>query len=70
MKAFVSLAVLGLAVAWSGSAFAQFDQDKMMAEMKKCAVCKNLETDQPSRRVAHLARVPPVCRRLQYRNLA
>src|SRR3954467_596817 len=42
MKAFVSLAMLGLAVAWSGSAFAQFDQDKMMAEMKKCAVCKNL----------------------------
>jgi hypothetical protein len=42
MKAFVSLSVLGLAVAWSGSSFAQFDQDKMMAEMKKCAVCKNL----------------------------
>src|SRR3954454_11691749 len=42
MKAFVPLAVLGLTVAWSGSAFAQLDHQKMMAEMKKCDVCKNL----------------------------
>src|SRR3954465_15297911 len=42
MKALVSLAVLGLGVACSSSVFAEIDHEKMMAEMKKCAVCKNL----------------------------
>src|SRR5919107_528865 len=42
MRAYIPLAVLGLAVAWSGSVFAEVDHDKMMAEMKKCAVCKHL----------------------------
>src|SRR6476659_8848126 len=42
MKALVQLAVLGLIVAWSNAVFAQVDPEKMMAEMKKCAVCKHL----------------------------
>src|SRR4051812_8796256 len=43
MKALVSFAVLGLLAAWSSSVFAaEGDTDKMLAEMKKCAVCKNL----------------------------
>jgi hypothetical protein len=42
MKALVSLAVFGLVAACSSSAFAQLDHEKMMAEMKKCDVCKNL----------------------------
>src|SRR3954463_2194974 len=42
MKAIFSLAVLGLAVAWSSSVFAENETDKMLAEMKKCDVCKNL----------------------------
>jgi DNA mismatch repair ATPase MutL len=42
MKAIISLAVLGLAVTWSSSVFAENETDKMVAEMKKCDVCKNL----------------------------
>jgi hypothetical protein len=42
MKAIFSLAVLGLTVAWSSSVFAENETDKMVAEMKKCDVCKNL----------------------------
>jgi hypothetical protein len=42
MKAIFSLVVLGLAVAWSSSVFAENETDKMLAEMKKCDVCKNL----------------------------
>src|SRR4051794_5483015 len=42
MKALVSLAVLGLVAAWSSSAFAEGDLDKMVSEMKKCDICKNL----------------------------
>ncbi len=45
MKTIVSLAVLGLAVAGSRSVFAEDATDKMVAEMKKCAVCKNLAED-------------------------
>jgi hypothetical protein len=45
MKAIVSLAVLGLAVGWSCSTFGQAQQsnsqqDNLLAEMQKCAVCK------------------------------
>jgi hypothetical protein len=42
MKAAVSLVALGLVVVWSGAAFAADQTDKIVAEMKKCAVCKNL----------------------------
>ena len=42
MKAIYSLAMLGLAVAWGSSVFAEDAGDKMVAEMKKCDVCKNL----------------------------
>lgn len=45
MKAIVSLAILGLAAAWSSSVFAEDPTDKIVAEMKKCAVCKNLADD-------------------------
>jgi hypothetical protein len=45
MKAIVSFVVLVLAVGWSSCAFGQAQvsknqQDNMLAEMKKCAVCK------------------------------
>jgi hypothetical protein len=45
MKANVSLAIVGLAVAWSSSAFGQVEQrtgqpENLIAEMEKCAVCK------------------------------
>jgi hypothetical protein len=45
MKTIVSLAVIGLAVAWSSSAFGQVQQDtgqqkNLQAEMEKCVVCK------------------------------
>jgi hypothetical protein len=47
MKTIVSLAVVGLAVAWSIAAFGQVqqstDQQKnLLAEMEKCAVCKSM----------------------------
>ena len=42
MKAIIPLAVLGLAVAWSNSVVAEDETGKIMAEMKKCAVCKHL----------------------------
>ena len=42
MKAIVSFAVCGLLALLSSSAFAEGDLDKMVAEMKKCDICKNL----------------------------
>ena len=45
MKTIVSLAILELAIAGSRSVFAEDATDKMVAEMKKCAVCKNLAED-------------------------
>jgi hypothetical protein len=40
MKTIVSLTVVGLAVASSSLVFAEAAQDKMLAEMEKCVVCK------------------------------
>ncbi len=40
MKTIVSLAGLGLVVAWSSLVFAEAAQEKLLAEMEKCAVCK------------------------------
>jgi hypothetical protein len=45
MKSMVSIAVLGLAAVWSSSVFAEDPTEKIIAEMKKCAVCKNLAED-------------------------
>lgn len=42
MKAILSLVMLGLAASWSSSVVADDTADKMVAEMKKCAVCKSL----------------------------
>jgi hypothetical protein len=40
MKTIVSLAGLGLVLAWSSPVFAETAQEKMLAEMENCAVCK------------------------------
>jgi hypothetical protein len=40
MKSILSLVAVGLAVAWSSLLFAETAQEKMLAEMEKCAVCK------------------------------
>jgi hypothetical protein len=45
MKSMVSIAVLGPAAVWSSSVFAEDPTEKIIAEMKKCAVCKNLAED-------------------------
>jgi hypothetical protein len=42
MKAVVPVAMLGLAVAWAGTVFAEADKENMLPEMQKCAVCKHL----------------------------
>jgi hypothetical protein len=42
MKVILSLAMFGFAIAWGSSVFAEDATDKMVAEMKKCDVCKNL----------------------------
>jgi hypothetical protein len=40
MKAIVVFAATILAVSWLSSVFGQAEQDNMLEEMKKCAVCK------------------------------
>jgi hypothetical protein len=45
MKTIVLLAALGLVVTWSSLVFAETAQDKMLAEMEKCAVCKFMAED-------------------------
>jgi hypothetical protein len=42
MKAILSLAMFGIAIAWGSAVVADDTTDKMVAEMKKCDVCKNL----------------------------
>jgi hypothetical protein len=45
MKTIVSLAGLGLVALWSSVVFAEAAQEKMLAEMEKCAVCKFMAED-------------------------
>jgi hypothetical protein len=40
MKTLVSMIVVGLAVGWGSAVWGETAEDDMMAEMKKCAVCK------------------------------
>ncbi|HEY3395757.1 MAG TPA: hypothetical protein VGK58_23850 [Lacipirellulaceae bacterium] len=42
MKTIVSLTWLGLVALWSSLVFAEDAQQKMLAEMEKCAVCKHM----------------------------
>jgi hypothetical protein len=45
MKTIVSLAGLGLVALWSGLVLAETAQEKMLAEMENCAVCKFMAED-------------------------
>jgi hypothetical protein len=45
MKKIVSLAGLALVALWSSLVFAEDAQEKMLAEMEKCAVCKYMAED-------------------------
>jgi hypothetical protein len=46
MKAFVTVVTLGLAACWAASTCAENPTEKMLADMKKCAVC-NVMAEKP-----------------------